>query len=1205
MNAVLDNWQPTSLEQIIVSKNDQDQTTSYSYNSRNQVKLETGIDGTLTQYDYDAFGKLRTVRRAAGSSDERGQSLQYDAFGHVLAELSPEGVAKLASGANAADVWANYAVHYTYNSLGQRTSSVDQNQHTTLAYFDSVGRQIYKVNAEGEVQETQYNAMGQVARSRSYAARLPKEQISVANYDTLLATLKTWTASDTLTPNDVQQKFYYDKQGQLILGNDGEKIDTRIEYNAFGQVTSNRRQAKDASIFVVSSDTYDRRGNLLQHSPYGNAGIAVYNQYDAFNRLTHHTLASGNYDDIAYDHLGHVTFAIAQHDKNYVGPQTKTSYDAFGHVLTQTDGNGNITQYQYDRASRSMTVTTVTHFEYDAANRVFTRTVDPTGLKEVTKYSYDSRGQTLSVTDPRGIVTASQYTRNGQLKSVTVDAGDGQDGTAHLNLTTTFEYDSRGNKAKVTDPNQHVTLYELSSNGVCTTVTQDPITAQNPKGLNLRVQEFRNAENKIYLRAVGPDGSQQYTRFIYDNFGRVAYEVDPAGAVTGYVYDNNTNQLLKTIHYANTIDLDGTKFARFTDSKPQTWSSQFIIGDVESLLKTDNTRDVIERTLYDKDGRVYARISGNGTVTINKQFDAKGRVIEQITYAKEQLQAPYLNPLTIEMLNNKLIETGVPDAAHDLRTLYVYDARGRAVRTLSSAGVTSDGKLQWSVMAQEFDGNGNVTLRRACSDFLLSDANGAAPSEEAINAFISSRVNLGPVANDGLSLFHYDAANRLLGSAIAQGPGARPNEWAWAFTEYFYDKGGNLILRQNRRDAISMNMYAQTDMRNGHSYQAEASHTKYVYDNANRLTATMNQLWLNNWIVVQQTYDKVGNVVQKTAYANSATTPEYAYSDPDSTALLASITPDAARDRITRFAYDNSNRLAVTVDGAGAVTRQVYNALGDVVQVKQFANVVTDQTQLKNLSANFEPPASAMDRVSRTVYDNDHRPLYSVDALGFVTAKRYDGLGRVVASVRYATAINPNAISVNSKPAEIAALIKADATQDRIERNVYDNAGRLAWHLDALGYFTHYVYDAQGRVISTTAFPQAFNSNGKNYDALGQSQLRADVEAQAATQWNTINQNRATAAKNKTTVPAAEDYRTQSTSYDAQGRVISTTDALGVVTAKYTYDALGNKKTYTNALQATWTYDYDMLGHLVQTRTPEVDVYSSMPASDTDTDWHL
>ena len=66
---------------------------------------------------------------------------------------------------------------------------------------------------------------------------------------------------------------------------------------------------------------------------------------------------------------------------------------------------------------------------------------------------------------------------------------------------------------------------------------------------------------------------------------------------------------------------------------------------------------------------------------------------------------------------------------------------------------------------------------------------------------------------------------------------------------------------------------------------------------------------------------------------------------------------------------------------------------------------------------------------------------------------------------------NMPAVASTTPPVLIAA------TAARTERNVYDQAGRLAWRVDGTGAVTGFVHDAAGRVVQAT---QQLGSAGKS-----------------------------------------------------------------------------------------------------------------------------
>src|SRR5207302_9091240 len=97
---------------------------------------------------------------------------------------------------------------------------------------------------------------------------------------------------------------------------------------------------------------------------------------------------------------------------------------------------------------------------------------------------------------------------------------------------------------------------------------------------------------------------------------------------------------------------------------------------------------------------------------------------------------------------------------------------------------------------------------------------------------------------------------------------------------------------------------------------------------------------------------------------------------------------------------------------------------------------------------------------------------------------------------------------------------------------VHDADDRLVYTIDALGNVSKNDYDAQGRIVRSTAYATPINTAG-----LGAAPALADVQSRlVATAGRDIVDNRI---------------------YDHDGRLSASVDGTGGVTA-YTYDANGN-----------------------------------------------
>ena len=100
---------------------------------------------------------------------------------------------------------------------------------------------------------------------------------------------------------------------------------------------------------------------------------------------------------MSYDARNRLTETIEGYDPYIVA--TYDVYDLMGHVIETQDPNGNVTQIGYDNAYRP--TSHIAPSVWDQQNNDY---ANPTTLTR-----YDQNGNVLTVTDPRGVVTATTY----------------------------------------------------------------------------------------------------------------------------------------------------------------------------------------------------------------------------------------------------------------------------------------------------------------------------------------------------------------------------------------------------------------------------------------------------------------------------------------------------------------------------------------------------------------------------------------------------------------------------------------------------------------------------------------------------------------------------------------------------------------------------------------------------------------------------
>ncbi|MDQ0014937.1 YD repeat-containing protein, partial [Variovorax boronicumulans] len=1224
---------------------------THTYDAAGRRAGTTDANGHRTLFFYDAIGRLRYTVNALGEVTES----RYSAMGQLTEQViygTPINVEIL--GTTAPGGLDTGAVADLLGLVANTTKDTH-----VLNGYNATGTKASTTDALGSTTSYSYNAFREAIAS-SYTLKNGYVVTDTATFDR--RGLKIQTVQDTGTLRITQRKTY-DAFGRVVESDDGNGNHTENTYDRLGRLLT----ILDPTRRITSETQYDAFDRVLRQKDANGAWESrnanssnvgwTYFSYDLAKRSTTvHTTGlavttvrnrqgltqsvadgRGNVTTYTYDKSGNLIGTDAP-----LGANTSATYDKTGLKLSSTDANGVRTDYTYD-----------------AANRLLTRTLDPTtstsaGLNLVTTYAYDAKGQTVSVTDPRGIVTATEFDLAGQTLRQVVDPSG-------LRLTTSYTHDTTGKVLTVTDPSGNITQYTYDGAGRRIKEVVDP-SSQTHAGLNLTRRYEYDAVGNV-TRSVDANGNA--TRYAYDANSRLVYTLDPLGNLTYQEFDFAGHVLRRTAYavpiattgLSNTLrisdvqarvvatpgsdvvenrrydglgrlaqTIDGTgAVVRYTyDNADNLVETRTFANRVDptslSLIQGpwpvfDDTRDERVRTVYDTLNRAVWKVDGAGNVRRNI-YDAKGNVVEVLAYA---------NALTGAAFNSwdgQSAPAVMADAARDQSIRTVYDTANRAVWNVDTLG---------AVTQYAYDAHGNVVAKRSYST----------PLTTAALAAWDGRTALAPVADDAHDQRVrnvYDAANRLVWSvdgigavsktaydangnvtrrsqyatpiAEAADPASVTDSDADRVTDFLYDAGNRLRYQLRWTDTSEL-MSGAGWMREVTSYDYDGvgrlvrqtahawpllsyvgndidsvfgnlsvapgiDQAKYmVYDAAGRLSWSVD----GTGAVTRNSYDGTGRVVRTVQYAQTVDVLGFrdgvinGYAIPQLTdsALQGLLRPDVSVDRITAFAHDGAGRRTFTVDALGSVTRAAHDAFGNVTQQVGYdtriappsaASVYTDadlQTRT-NATAN-----AGTDRVQRFAYDQANRQVFAVDAQGGTTESIYDGLGQEVQTRRYARAIDVAGLSTTASAADIRARTAVDTVNDRVTLQVFNGGGQKIYGVDPMGFVSKTDYDGLGQVRGTTQYALSIPTNTANT-------AKAIADA----------------------IVTSPDDRSKSFQRDAVGRVLSTVDAMGF-TESWSYDALGNKTSFTNAKHAVWTYGYDLQGRLVREVSPQVELTAVTP----------
>ncbi|MDR2196682.1 MAG: amidase domain-containing protein [Coriobacteriales bacterium] len=1160
-----ERFQTTSIERagILQTKN---------YNEAGQLISQTDGVGRMTSYAYDASGNIGRITRSDGSFqqiDYNELSLpvrirdfdgsittnSYDAQGNLILRTNPD----------------ETTVSYTYDAYGRMSSLIDEAGNTTtfawngtsslittdaagnvsISYYDSMGRLINEVDAEGIEHKVMYSPAGRQTGTWQTGG---------------IATAYIYDAAGNCVAmtdeRGVFSSYSYDAANRLIeaAGPEGSRIG--YAYDALGNKTS-----ETDSLGNTTSYTYDAHGNLLTTT--GAIGNTQTNTWDGAGRLVSTVDASGAMSTYAYagaiDKAIAVTspagtntfvFDAAGRELEYHGADgsvRQNVWDEVGRLAKTTDAAGLVTSYTYDACGNLVAIE-------DSAGRTERHTFDATGNMtsltdgegNLTRYVYDGAGRLTSVIapgnltwtyalDPTGNVTELTRPDGSALRFVYDAAGNMTSAYDAAGNTTEYHYDDIGNLKATVDALGATLTYAWDANqrlieqtgALSQTVSYCYDAAGRPVCLIDEREGVSTLEYDVAGRIVkitGADGSVATTE--YDAAGRIVKTVDAASLITQYEYDAFGN-LVRQYDNAG-------------------YDVRFSYDNAGRLIEQTDALGRVATFVWDSAGQLVQTTDFNGDTT-SLDYDLAGRVVRTQKSTGEDVSCVY------DEAGNLMRETD----AFGRETNYTYNALGQMLTRTDAAGNT------WEYV---WDTTGNCIS--------VTDPEGICTQSayDAAGRLISEIDGLGAIR-----AYAYDLAGRLLKSTEPNG----------AVREYSWDAAGNLTQEKDALGQVwgyhydAMNRLIQTVSPLG-------ARTSYTFDAHGNLTSQSDPLgnvttsrWSLSDLLLERTlpsglvesydYDAAGRLVQMADSAGLSTS--FAY---DASGNVVS-----QRDwngAITTFSYDEAHRLLATTDGAGATSFNQYDARG-------------------NLIAALLPGGASYSYE----YDELDRPTSSGREAVLSVETTYDSAGRILATVqgqkenRYTWDAAGNLLSTTD-PLGNTAYYRYDemglpiAYEDKngaTSTYRYDKAGNLVEWSDPSGAKQLYAWDAHGNMASTTdalgattsfAWDLADNLTAVR-DPLGRvASYTHDAAGNVTSATFTLTEEQAlygATAFEQALLLAAEEEETWTYSYDLHGNLTEIRSPTGKVET-FAYDVASRLTSYTSPGKNTISYDYDLLGQMLE-----------------------
>ena len=369
---------------------------SYTYNTAGQITTKTYSDGTQDTYSYAAHGNLIQTTDPTGTT-----KYDYDVDDRLIKITDPSG---------------RY-LRFTYNTAGQRTSSIDQLGYELDYHYDPLGRLASITEGSGAmIVSYGYDADGRLARkdmgNGTYTTYdyFPDGHIShLINYaagGTILSRFDYAYDSrgreTSMTTLQGTWLYSYDDLGQLIGWTAPDGSSATYQYDAMGNRVQVIQNGQTTSYTTNNLNqyttvggvtyTYDADGNLIRKASGSDATTYSYDPENRLIAVTHGTdVQTYMYDALDNRVRSTENGSVAQYMIDPIG---------LGDVVGQYDGSANlVTRYNYGFGLVSQVDPTGNSYFYNFSATGNTSELTNAAGASVNSYVYDPFGISLGKTE--------------------------------------------------------------------------------------------------------------------------------------------------------------------------------------------------------------------------------------------------------------------------------------------------------------------------------------------------------------------------------------------------------------------------------------------------------------------------------------------------------------------------------------------------------------------------------------------------------------------------------------------------------------------------------------------------------------------------------------------------------------------------------------------------------------------------------------
>lgn len=1046
-------------------------------------------------------------------------------------------------------------------------SDISDEAVTRYVYSASNSTQLrFVVSPQGRVTEYRYDNHGQRRSELNYYAR----SYSVRGLQITLdeATMKAWVAGiGDLSNVLIRKDLNYDARGLLTSETVWKSVDadgvgvgsgalkTEYIYDSFGRLWQ--------VVGAASSSADDVSGQPS----------TVYS-YDGLGRLLTITKNGQQVSSTVYEDSASGTVAILTQPGFGAGSRTTSSfYDKAGRLVSEI------------RSGQ----TGSTSYEYDSAGRLLMQT-DPTGVRSF--WIYDTTGRLVGTVDGTGTLTSNSYDGANRLTTQStypnsVDLGllvDSVTGRAlrpaiadvikngGSSSTHRWFYDDTG---KV--------LYELqdATNPETGALTRSVVEFEYD-GAGRLIRKTKYATGVLLPGAISVDMVRQQLRtpavlatasqdrienFFYDDDGLLIGQTDGEGYLTEYTYDGAGHRV------------QSTRFAQKINTSAISGG-----GSLDQLRPAaDFSHDRTDTWYYNTQGLAVGHVDAEGYVTFT-EYTERLQTRRTIRFATSVYDAavlgvgalssaPVAGTTTLDFLLAKVWpgKSNNSLGGSDQEIDYYYDQQDRLIKKIenTAGGVTSvyeynaQGLIVQSVAAKNKEDERKNLVR-------YDDAGRKVAELSGVDAARLDTAGLSSVEKEEIwskyaTKYEWDDAGRLKSTTVKD-----VDQSTDLKTLYYYDSDGRVTYTINARGEVERTQY--------NAYGQKKSIIQYGtrLGSTSGLTGGLEISWLGRYTAAagssdsEQLFDydsRTGWLVSKVAGDGARTSYKYNLFGQ----IIKATLPQGSGAGNTQPTATQLNSVTRTdsywYDRRGLKLSQLQDSSGVAVDITHswdaFENLLATENVKAGQTQYFE-------------YDRLGRQIKQINSLQRSNTTGYDAFGHVIKTTdalqkttRFTYSRDQNSLTVTTP-------------ENSSVTTTYNSHGQVASVRDANGHITRYTYNADGNLTKTERQPNGQTVwsvlETRDYDNLGRLCTVTDGAGTVTRSWYDAVGRISQKVTDPTDTDASVELNlSTSWTYDALGRVVSQTDASGIVTT-YTFDAQGRTLTQTVDpsglnLVTKWTYD--------------------------------